>query len=487
MPIDASIYGNLQLPKLATLGEIAEARAQREERQMIRDSRKLAMDKQQREATELQAIQDVFAKHTGPDGPDQTAIVNELFRIAPDAAQKVQSGFAKLKKEAADARASELDAETKRIAAVSRSLQGVTPDTYAAAFSRIRTIDPEAAEVLGPTYDPAKVDAVMSSGMAWSDYNTKYKDVLASKEKDETKALNLISLANDQQQYEDALDFAKVHGVASKLREMGFADRFQPEVAQRAADLSMTPKERQTAASAGSGGSDYARFEADYLAAEAAKIGKTAAQLSPPERVRLKTAARKVFGQADDRPSGGSAGMTPYAESNVLNRLNTQWQNASKPAVELNRQVKLMDAGLAAARRGDMAQGAQAILVTFQKILDPTSVVRESEYMRSAAGQSLDNRVRGYMEQLAKGGAGVPLAELEKFARLAKEAAKAQSTGYVDSIKARIGRSADHFNIPRDLVFEDFNLESGQSQSGGTVAPPSGRFNPATGKVEPVQ
>jgi hypothetical protein len=54
-------------------------------------------------------------------------------------------------------------------------------------------------------------------------------------------------------------------------------------------------------------------------------------------------------------------------EANVLNRLTSQWTAASKPAVELSRQAKLMDVGMDAARRGDLAQGAQAVLVVFQK------------------------------------------------------------------------------------------------------------------------
>lgn len=487
MPIDASIYSQLKPAKLATLGEIVEARAQREDREFIRQDRQRKLEAQQRELAEQQEVESAFRDLTGPDGPDQKAILARLYKTAPSAAANVEKHFTEMRKNASADKKAQLEAETARAQAVTRHLQGVTAASYPAAIARIQRFDPDAAAELGPTFDPVKIESITNAGLAWSEYNAKYKAALEKDDKDTAKVLNVLSLASDPEQWSDAWDMGKVLGVSNELRQMGLSEQFAPDAPVRAGELTRTPQQRAAEASGAGGGSDYARFESDYLEAEAAKLGKTVAQLSPPERVRLKTAARKVFGQADDRPSGGSAGMTPYAESNVLNRLSTQWQTASKPAVELNRQVKLMDAGLAAARRGDMAQGAQAILVTFQKILDPTSVVRESEYMRSAAGQSLDNRVRGYMEQLAKGGAGVPLSELEKFARLAKEAAKAQATGYIDSIKARIGRSADHFNIPRDLVFEDFNLESGAPTGEGTAAPPSGRFNPATGKVEPVK
>lgn len=168
--------------------------------------------------------------------------------------------------------------------------------------------------------------------------------------------------------------------------------------------------------------------------------------------------ARKVYQQADDRPitirQPGSTGLTPNMESQVINRLAGQWTTASKPARDLERQVSLMEKGIDAARRGDLAQGAQTVLVTFQKILDPTSVVRESEFDRSAAGQSLINRVKGAMERLKSGGAGIPLGELEKFAALAREAAEAQRGSRLDAIQERIGKVADRYKIPRELVFE---------------------------------
>lgn len=46
--------------------------------------------------------------------------------------------------------------------------------------------------------------------------------------------------------------------------------------------------------------SDYGRFEADFLEAEAAKRGKAVADLTAAERVALKIEARRVFGRADD-------------------------------------------------------------------------------------------------------------------------------------------------------------------------------------------
>ena len=157
--------------------------------------------------------------------------------------------------------------------------------------------------------------------------------------------------------------------------------------------------------------------------------------------------------------------LTGTAETQLINRLVKDWKVASKPAADLHRQAKLMQVGLNAARRGDMAAGSQAVLVTFQKILDPTSVVRESEYARSASGLSLISQIIGASERLRKGGAGVPLWDLETFARLAAEAVQALSTGYVTSVKNRIGLTADRYNIPRELIFEDFDFMAAEKSA----------------------
>lgn len=50
----------------------------------------------------------------------------------------------------------------------------------------------------------------------------------------------------------------------------------------------------------------------------------------------------------------------------------------------------------------------QAVIISFNKILDPTSVVRESEYERTPADVSLINRSRAWLQRLKKGGKLTP-------------------------------------------------------------------------------
>ena len=57
----------------------------------------------------------------------------------------------------------------------------------------------------------------------------------------------------------------------------------------------------------------------------------------------------------------------------------------------------------------------QALITTVNKLLDPNSVVRESEYDRSMNGQAMWNKITGYATKLSKGGAGLTDAERRDF------------------------------------------------------------------------
>jgi len=187
---------------------------------------------------------------------------------------------------------------------------------------------------------------------------------------------------------------------------------------------------------------------------------------------------KEEMGQADDRPRDNSPRpISPTAEAQIINRLTTQWDRVATPVRELDRQVGIMDAGLNAARRGDVNAGSQAVIMTFNKILDSLSVVREAEFLRTAAGQSMVNRIKGAIEKLSVGGAGVPLPELEKFADLAREMA-AEQKKFLPAMQNRIGLTADRYGVPRELIFEaaptpGVSPPAGGPAAGGTPGPPT--------------
>lgn len=62
----------------------------------------------------------------------------------------------------------------------------------------------------------------------------------------------------------------------------------------------------------------------------------------------------------------------------------------------------------------------QALINTFNKILDPQSVVRESEYARTPEGLALLDRAAGIMGKMQKGGAGLTKGERQSLVAMAK-------------------------------------------------------------------
>lgn len=177
-------------------------------------------------------------------------------------------------------------------------------------------------------------------------------------------------------------------------------------------------------------------------------------ELTSPQR----TQALREFDIASKAPKEESE-ITANKEVDLTLRIGSIWSRKKSGLDEIKRQTKIMRAGLEAARQGNMAAGSQAVLVTFQKILDPISVVRESEYARSSAGMSLINRIKGGFEKLATGGAGVPLSELENFANLAQEFDK-KSSESIQGERGRIERLADRWGLDRSLIFDDAGMES---------------------------
>jgi hypothetical protein len=86
------------------------------------------------------------------------------------------------------------------------------------------------------------------------------------------------------------------------------------------------------------------------------------------------------------------------------------------------------------------------VLVTFQKLLDPTSVVRESEYARSGDGQSIKQRMQGTYEKLLRGGAGVTQAELKSFYDLSTQLLEGYNDEQVNTLR-RTRAQADNWGL----------------------------------------
>ena len=211
-----------------------------------------------------------------------------------------------------------------------------------------------------------------------------------------------------------------------------------------------------------------------------APVARNNPQTGKPELVqRYSDGTTKYFG--DPVPSDKAAGseVSPTALLNATMGLRTQVTrelNASKAA---DIQLANMEDSLAAVKSGNAAAGSQGVLVTFQKILDELSVVRESEYARSASGLSLLNKLRGSYDKIVSGGAGVPVEQLEDFVVLARQFTKNQKDATAQTVES-VSSIVEQYGINPVSVF-------GKREA--TTPPPStktptGTYNPVTGKVD---
>jgi hypothetical protein len=149
-------------------------------------------------------------------------------------------------------------------------------------------------------------------------------------------------------------------------------------------------------------------------------------------------------------------GLTLNQEMIRVNQLRNSYVKETAADKEVERQFSLMTEGLKSAKAGLMNPGSQAVLVTFQKILDPTSVVRESEYARSPEGLALLHRLEGLYSKYTEGGPGVPFPQLAEFGKLAEQFA-IRSRASAQLTKTNIEAMADHYGLPKQLITGAYN------------------------------
>ena len=139
---------------------------------------------------------------------------------------------------------------------------------------------------------------------------------------------------------------------------------------------------------------------------------------------------------------------------------------------EIKRQVGNVTNTYNAYKSGKLKANAadQTMVTTLNKILDPTSVVRESEFARTAAGQSLLARIEGYANKMTKGGGGLTDAEREdlynammEMYRANEEEANAYIQSYTD-LANRYGINPADI-MPRQYYQSSQPASTGSSQS----------------------
>jgi len=178
--------------------------------------------------------------------------------------------------------------------------------------------------------------------------------------------------------------------------------------------------------------------------------------LSPAENVRFKMQMRKEF----------EANPVYKDYNNVVTQLGRM-----EKAIEENKTSK------------SKVAVDQALITIYNKMMDPTSVVRESEYARTPSDQALLNNLQGRAQKILTGGAGLTNSEREALIRMARGFGSVTSeiynneANYYRNLATESGFSPDEIVRPKKYTYSP-------KQGGGTA--PSGSsgpvkvWNPAT-------
>lgn len=117
--------------------------------------------------------------------------------------------------------------------------------------------------------------------------------------------------------------------------------------------------------------------------------------------------------------------------------------------------------------------GDQALITLYNKILDPMSVVRESEYARTPDGQALMNRIQGFIQKVQMGGAGLTDQDRVEIGRAAKVLINNAGDLYNSKID-EYSNLADVYEVDPAMIttgFEKFSPYEVQEQTVGQPQP----------------
>jgi len=285
-------------------------------------------------------------------------------------------------------------------------------------------------------------------------------------------AENQLKLAQDRLKFESSGELAeqdeKIRGLESRIAEMNTIDKIS--------------KERQKLSEAQFGAAAEAMD--DLIKMQGAGFPEDA--LDEQQRLVSHLAGlatgQEFFTENIDHTAGRPQGVTPENPPPIepgknfraTLDLRKQFNAETKTFQEVERQVGNIE--VAANRMLNMSPDEfnrigidQAVITSFNKILDPESVVRESEYERTPANESIVRRARGFIEQLKGGGSGITQESVLELRDTAREMARirrdiANKKGEaVRSIGSKRGLNPDEIGLP----FKPFAFET-QGQGGTT-------------------
>lgn len=185
--------------------------------------------------------------------------------------------------------------------------------------------------------------------------------------------------------------------------------------------------------------------------------------------------------------SGTIAGAKPKtafepdspAGLNVATTLRKEFNDIVKDFRTVSQQYKNIksayDRAVAAGNTKTKAASDQALVVSFNKLIDPTSVVRESEYARTGEGQAAIAAIEGYIQKVRQGGSGLTDENRRDVVAMAHELVKSSQEFYKTQRQNYSGIARD-YGVPEnriigvDLSIPDLSVAPQSKQMGALNA-----------------
>jgi len=196
-------------------------------------------------------------------------------------------------------------------------------------------------------------------------------------------------------------------------------------------------------------------------------LGKQKALAKGKEDEILFRAKQTAKALADNPPTS----LTDVMDAEMKLRKEFQARKGVKAYEILKPQVSRIDSLMADVSSGkttNFVATDQALITIYNKMLDENSVVRESEYARTAENTSLLNRIKGTLSKQVSGGAGLAAADRESIYNAIKQFDAIANSDYNDKVNYYQTLAGQYKLSPDRIVQSDFG------DSGGATIDTSG-------------
>jgi hypothetical protein len=187
-----------------------------------------------------------------------------------------------------------------------------------------------------------------------------------------------------------------------------------------------------------------AKVDADKRHAELAMILKNMNQGRGPTEYQLMSASTNLRKEFNNRP-----------EVKEYNQTMPKIASIDKALVE-------------AQKSGNKVAADQALITLFNKMTDPNSVVRESEYARTPENLSFINKMQGKIAKLSTGGAGLTNADRQAIVNMAKQMQVAYQEVFDRTADEYSGYARGYGINPTMIVGERRSKPTAQAQNKGS-------------------